>query len=78
MMISITDLVSINCYFSNAIGPLIALWAIFQSGGVEQKQAPPIWILVYGGVGMTIGLCMLGRRVIETVGTNLTPMTPSR
>ncbi|XP_071841706.1 sodium-dependent phosphate transporter 2-like [Apostichopus japonicus] len=62
---------------SNAIGPLIALWAIFQSGGVEQKQAPPIWILVYGGVGMTIGLCMLGRRVIETVGTNLTPMTPS-
>ncbi|PIK41633.1 putative sodium-dependent phosphate transporter 2 [Apostichopus japonicus] len=61
---------------SNAIGPLIALWAIFQSEGRTETSAP-IWILVYGGVGMTIGLCMLGRRVIETVGTNLTPMTPS-
>ncbi|KAJ8034203.1 Sodium-dependent phosphate transporter 2 [Holothuria leucospilota] len=62
---------------SNAIGPLIALWVIFQSGSVEQKAASPIWILLYGGIGMTIGLWVLGRRVIETVGSNLTPMTPS-
>lgn len=62
---------------SNAIGPLVALWAIYTTGGVEQKSGTPVWILVYGGIGITIGLWLLGRRVIETVGSNLTPMTPS-
>lgn len=62
---------------SNAIGPLIALWAIFQSGEVAQKQATPVWILFYGGVGISVGLWFLGRRVIETVGNKLTTITPS-
>ncbi|XP_063959733.1 sodium-dependent phosphate transporter 1-B-like [Lytechinus pictus] len=62
---------------SNAIGPLVALWAIYSNGNVEQKSGTPVWILVYGGAGITIGLWLLGRRVIETVGSNLTPMTPS-
>ncbi|XP_072049316.1 sodium-dependent phosphate transporter 1-B-like isoform X2 [Amphiura filiformis] len=62
---------------SNAIGPLIALWAIFQSGEVSQKQPTPVWILFYGGVGITVGLWILGRRVIETVGKRLTTITPS-
>ncbi|XP_071493358.1 sodium-dependent phosphate transporter 1-B-like [Diadema antillarum] len=62
---------------SNAIGPLVALWSIYSSGGVDQKQGTPIWILVYGGFGITVGLWLLGRRVIETVGSKLTPMTPS-
>ncbi|XP_071806410.1 sodium-dependent phosphate transporter 2-like [Asterias amurensis] len=61
----------------NAIGPLVALWSIFQSGGVAQKQSTPIWILFYGGLGITVGLWVLGRRVIETVGDKLTPITPS-
>ncbi|XP_038066225.1 sodium-dependent phosphate transporter 2-like [Patiria miniata] len=61
----------------NAVGPLVALWSIYQSGGVGQKQSTPIWILFYGGLGITIGLWVLGRRVIETVGDRLTPITPS-
>ncbi|XP_030850550.1 sodium-dependent phosphate transporter 2-like [Strongylocentrotus purpuratus] len=62
---------------SNAIGPLVALWTIYANGNVDQKSGTPIWILVYGGAGITIGLWLLGRRVIETVGSNLTPITPS-
>ena len=63
---------------SNAIGPLISLWIIFWTGEVQQKVDIPIWILVFGGVGISIGLWVWGRRVIKTVGEDLTPITPSR
>ena len=65
-----------NC--SNAIGPLISLWVIYWSGMIQDKVMVPIWILVYGGVGICIGLFIWGRRVIKTVGEDLTPITPSR
>ncbi|CAH3155082.1 unnamed protein product [Porites lobata] len=62
---------------SNAIGPLISLWVIFSSGIIQDKVLIPFWILVYGGLGICIGLFVWGRRVIKTVGEDLTPITPS-
>ncbi|XP_002160505.1 sodium-dependent phosphate transporter 2 [Hydra vulgaris] len=62
---------------SNAIGPLISLWLIYETGKVSGKAQTPIWILLFGGVGIVIGLCVWGRRVIKTIGENLTPITPS-
>ncbi|XP_078382209.1 sodium-dependent phosphate transporter 1-A-like isoform X2 [Oculina patagonica] len=62
---------------SNAIGPLISLWVIYWSGMIQEKVRIPVWILVYGGVGICIGLFVWGRRVIKTVGEDLTPITPS-
>ncbi|XP_060077954.1 sodium-dependent phosphate transporter 2-like [Ylistrum balloti] len=62
---------------SNSIGPLIAIWLIAKEGTALQTAATPIWILVYGGVGMVIGLWVWGRRVIKTVGDDLTKITPS-
>ena len=38
----------------------------------------PWWILLVGGVGIVSGLIMLGHKVIETVGRNITELTPSR
>lgn len=63
--------------FSNAIGPLIALWMIYNDGSVLQKSETPLSILLFGGVGISVGLWLWGRRVIETVGTDLTKITPS-
>lgn len=62
---------------SNAIGPLVALWLIYEQGGVMQEAATPVWLLFYGGVGICMGLWVWGRRVIQTMGKDLTPITPS-
>lgn len=62
---------------SNAIGPLIAIWMIYVEGSVAQKSETPLWILVFGGCGISVGLWVWGRRVIETVGNDLTKITPS-
>lgn len=62
---------------SNAIGPLIALWMIYFDGNVLQNSETPIYILLYGGVGISLGLWIWGRRVIQTLGEDLTKVTPS-
>lgn len=62
---------------SNAIGPLIALWMIYKEGTVMQQSETPISLLLYGGVGISLGLWIWGRRVIETIGNDLTKITPS-
>ncbi|XP_073321398.1 sodium-dependent phosphate transporter 1-A [Pagrus major] len=62
---------------SNAIGPLVALWLLYESGSVASNSPTPIWLLLYGGVGICAGLWVWGRRVIQTMGKDLTPITPS-
>lgn len=62
---------------SNAIGPLIALWMIYKDGTVAQQSETPLSILLFGGLGISVGLWVLGRRVIKTVGNDLTKITPS-
>ena len=64
---------------ANAIGPVAAVVGIVQSGGeVASKSALPLWVLVLGGVGIVIGLVTYGKRVIATVGSQITELTPSR
>jgi PiT family inorganic phosphate transporter len=64
---------------ANGIGPLAAVVAIVESGGeVGQKAALPIWILVLGGVGIVVGLATMGWKVMQTIGTKITELTPTR
>lgn len=51
---------------------------IYDQGGVMQDANTPIWLLLYGGIGICAGLWVWGRRVIQTMGKDLTPITPSR
>ena len=63
---------------ANAIGPLAAVVAIVQSGGeIAQKSALPIWVLFIGALGIVAGLAMYGHRVMATVGSGITQLTPS-
>jgi PiT family inorganic phosphate transporter len=64
---------------ANGIGPMAAVVSIIQSGGeVAQKSALPLWILAVGGAGIVVGLATLGYRVMRTIGTKITELTPSR
>ena len=64
---------------ANGIGPLAAVVSIVQSGGgVAQKAGLPLWILILGGGGIVVGLATMGYRVMRTIGTRITELTPSR
>jgi len=64
---------------ANGIAPLAAVISIVQSGGeVAQKAALPLWILFLGGTGIVIGLATMGYRVMKTIGSGITQLTPSR
>lgn len=63
---------------ANAVGPLAAVADVMQSGTIKMKVAVPIWVLSLGGVGIVLGLVMYGIRVLRTVGTKITELTPSR
>jgi PiT family inorganic phosphate transporter len=63
---------------ANAIGPLAAVNGIITSGGeIGAKSATPSWILLLGGVGIVAGLALYGYRVMQTIGTHITELTPS-
>jgi len=62
---------------SNAIGPLIALWAVYAEGSARQEAETSILILLYGGLGISTGLWVWGRRVIRTLGQDLARITPT-
>jgi PiT family inorganic phosphate transporter len=64
---------------ANGIGPLAAVVSIVQSGGeVAQKSELPLWILILGGAGIVVGLSTMGYRVMKTIGSGITQLTPSR
>ena len=64
---------------ANAVGPVAAIVSIVSSGGeIAQKSLMPIWILLLGSVGIVTGLLMYGYKVIATVGSRITQLTPSR
>ncbi|WP_415240164.1 inorganic phosphate transporter, partial [Zhongshania aliphaticivorans] len=64
---------------ANAIGPVAAVVSVIQSGGeIGAKSALPSWILLVGAGGIVFGLATYGFKVIATIGTKITELTPSR
>lgn len=63
---------------ANAIGPVAAVVSVARSGAIQAEASVPLWILVIGGVGIVLGLGLYGYRVMATVGTKITDLTPSR
>eukprot|EP00182_Erythrolobus_australicus_P002491 CAMPEP_0185836590 /NCGR_PEP_ID=MMETSP1353-20130828/9993_1 /TAXON_ID=1077150 /ORGANISM="Erythrolobus australicus, Strain CCMP3124" /LENGTH=480 /DNA_ID=CAMNT_0028535399 /DNA_START=194 /DNA_END=1637 /DNA_ORIENTATION=- len=61
---------------SNAIGPFSAMFAAY--AGKTVITATPVWVLLLGGVGISFGLWFWGRPVMETVGTKITPLVPTK
>jgi PiT family inorganic phosphate transporter len=63
---------------ANGIGPLAAVLALVRSGGDMAQSSPvPVWVLLLGGGGILIGLATYGYRVMQTIGTKITQLTPT-
>ncbi len=64
---------------ANAIGPLAAVVSVVSSGGeIVKKAVLAWWILPLGGIGIVVGLAVFGHRVMATIGSGITHLTPSR
>jgi PiT family inorganic phosphate transporter len=66
---------------ANAIGPMAAIYDIASSStGIlsPDKVDVPIWLLLIGGAGITVGVATWGYKVMDTIGTKITHITPSR
>ncbi len=64
---------------ANAIGPLSAVVSsVSHLGQITAKSEIAWWILPLGGFGIVVGLATMGHKVMATVGTGITELTPSR
>ena len=63
---------------ANGVGPLAAVYGLIQTGGeVAQRLPMPTWILALGGAGIVLGLATYGYRVMRTIGSRITSLTPT-
>lgn len=63
---------------ANAIGPLALIYFLTKTGEVGTTVPVPYYLLLFGGVGIAIGIAMGGARVIRTVGERITLLTNTR
>ena len=64
---------------SNAIGPMAAVYQVLSNGGqLEAVADVPTWLVLLGSVGIAVGVVTWGWRVMETIGSKITDITPTR
>jgi len=63
---------------ANAVAPICAVLAIYDTGVLSAKAPVPQWVLVMGAFGIVVGLAMFGYKVIISIGYRLTKLSPSR
>jgi inorganic phosphate transporter, PiT family len=63
---------------ANAIGPLTAIYFLVNTGTLGDQVPVPIFLLLFGGLGIACGVWVAGARVMSTVGTKITTLTNTR
>ncbi len=63
---------------ANAIGPLAVIYFLVKTGTVGVEVPVPIFLLMFGGIGIALGIGMAGNRVMTTIGTKITTLTNTR
>lgn len=63
---------------ANAIGPLAVIYFLVKTGSVGAEVPVPVFLLLFGGIGIAFGISMAGARVMETVGKKITTLTNTR
>ncbi len=63
---------------ANAVGPLAAILHSAQSGDIVGRVEIPIWVMLIGALGISLGLFLFGPKLIRIVGQQITKMNPMR
>jgi len=62
---------------SNAVGPLYGVVSALRSG-TGGEATIPLWVMVIGAFGISLGLLLFGPRLIRIVGNEITKLNPMR
>ncbi|MEO9339145.1 inorganic phosphate transporter [Mesorhizobium sp. SB112] len=63
---------------ANAVGPLAAIVHAVQTNDADAVVQIPIWVMVIGAVGISLGLMLFGPKLIRMVGEQITRLNPMR
>jgi PiT family inorganic phosphate transporter len=63
---------------ANAIGPLAVIYFLVKTGSVGAKVPVPVFLLLFGGIGIACGIAMAGHRVMDTMGKKITALSNTR
>ena len=63
---------------ANAIGPVAAIVGAARGHAGAEAVAVPLWVMLIGAVGISIGLLLFGPRLVRMVGEQITRLNPMR
>jgi PiT family inorganic phosphate transporter len=63
---------------ANAVGPLAAIVHAVQESGSSESVALPLWVMLIGAVGLSVGLILFGPKLISMVGSQITKLNAMR
>lgn len=65
---------------ANAVGPLAAIVDVYtaHNGVIAKESAIPMWVMVIGALGISLGLALYGPKVIRTIGSEITELDQTR
>jgi PiT family inorganic phosphate transporter len=62
---------------ANAVGPFAAVLDVLRTNSIHAEATVPFAAMLTCGIALIVGLWFIGRKVIATVGTNLTEIHPA-
>ncbi|SMR53194.1 unnamed protein product [Zymoseptoria tritici ST99CH_1E4] len=63
---------------ANAMGPMAAIYNVWRTNTTGEDSPVPIWILIYGGAAISIGLWTYGYNLMRNLGNRITLHSPVR
>ncbi len=63
---------------ANAVGPLSAIVDVAGTGALAGEVEIPLWVMLVGAAGISVGLVLFGPRLVRRVGQEITKLNPMR
>ncbi|MHA6345392.1 inorganic phosphate transporter [Roseivivax sp. CAU 1761] len=63
---------------ANAVGPVAAIIDAQTTGDVHGAVPVPVWVMLIGALGISVGLMLFGPKLIRMVGHQITKLNPMR